>query len=537
MNRFRFLSTVAVLFLAGCSQYAVVKKTTPVLLTGTEAARSMVALAKRAEAHPSEAVVPLLQAASNAASALKAPRTDATAMQEYNYAVARLCTAVHAAGLDPWNKPVPLDGGWTLSAHINSRQKLDPHLFNLEPADQFEVKGSYVETRTVREGLGAPLVVSTNVDDATRIDKFAQGKRAFYGTTAVARFQGKHCEITVEDPLATESIEFAGRRFPLAADFTTPLAMSLASGKPKKLELLRLLNPQKYESTARLARLQPYDPDKIPVICVHGLMDSEATWVPLINTLRGDPEIRKRYQFWFFSYPSGYPYPLSAAILRQQLDEIAKAYPAHKKAVIIGHSMGGMISRLMLTDTGDKLWRTMFGKAPADTTLSAESRKLLEDALIFRHRYDVSRVVFMAAPLRGADMAKNWIGRVGSKLVKAPVKLLNVGTEALKLTLPGDDTTLQLKGVPNSVDTLAPNNRFVKAINTIPVTTSIPYHSIIGDRGKGDTPNSSDGLVPYWSSHMDGAQSELIVPSGHSAQQDPRAIAEVKRILLLHARR
>jgi pimeloyl-ACP methyl ester carboxylesterase len=266
-------------------------------------------------------------------------------------------------------------------------------------------------------------------------------------------------------------------------------------------------------------------------------MDSQATWVPLINALRGDPEIRERYQFWFFSYPSGYPYPLSASILRRDMDAIAAGYPGHKKAVLIGHSMGGLISRLMITDSGDTLWRATFGKSPAQTKLSPTARGTLESALIFRHRPDVSRVIFVAAPLQGADMAKNWIGRLGSKLVKAPVTLLNIGTEAMKLMVPGQPGTLQIKGVPNSVDTLAPNNRFVKAINTVPLTPGIPYHTIIGDRGKGDSPNSNDGFVPYWSSHMEGAQSEKIVPSGHSVHQNPEAIAEVMRILKLHARR
>jgi hypothetical protein len=103
----------------------------------------------------------------------------------------------------------------------------------------------------------------------------------------------------------------------------------------------------------------------------------------------------------------------------------------------------------------------------------------------------------------------------------------------------GDGTTLNR--IPNSVDTMSSQNRFVKTINTFPLSTTIPYHSIMGDRGKGgnkDTtkPISSDGLVPYWSSHLDGAKSELIVPSGHSAHQNPQAIEEVKRILLLHSK-
>src|SRR5205814_9747789 len=100
--------------------------------------------------------------------------------------------------------------------------------------------------------------------------------------------------------------------------------------------------------------------------------------------------------------------------------------------------------------------------------------------------------------------------------------------------LTADPAALKLKRLPNSVDTLAPNNRFVVAINKIPMTKQIPYHSIIGDRGRGDTPNSSDGVVPYWSSHLDGAKSEKIVPSDHGANQNPEAIAEVIRILKEH---
>ena len=74
-------------------------------------------------------------------------------------------------------------------------------------------------------------------------------------------------------------------------------------------------------------------------------------------------------------------------------------------------------------------------------------------------------------------------------------------------------------------------------MSAIPTTPGIPYHTICGDRGRGDASNSSDGIVPYWSSHMDGAVSELVVPSDHSAHQNSQAIAEVKRILKLHIAR
>ena len=94
-----------------------------------------------------------------------------------------------------------------------------------------------------------------------------------------------------------------------------------------------------------------------------------------------------------------------------------------------------------------------------------------------------------------------------------------------------DPAAAALKRMPNSVDTLEPDDRFVLAVNKLPITPGIPYHSIMGDRGRGDTPNSSDGIVPYWSSHLAGAQSELIVNSGHQAQDNLQAIQEVERIL------
>ena len=198
--------------------------------------------------------------------------------------------------------------------------------------------------------------------------------------------------------------------------------------------------------------------------------------------------------------------------------------------------MGSLISRLMITDAGDQLWLKLFGKPPAQTPLQPESKRMLTDALIFQHRPEVGRVIFISGPHRGSDLASNWIGRLASSLVHAPTTLLKVGEELRGVTTL-DAGALKLGRIPNSVDTLAPNNRFVKGINAIPITPGIPYHSIIGDRGRGDTPNSSDGVVPYWSSHLDGAQSELIVPSNHSAHQNPQAIEEVRRILKLHAQR
>jgi pimeloyl-ACP methyl ester carboxylesterase len=309
--------------------------------------------------------------------------------------------------------------------------------------------------------------------------------------------------------------------------------MLIARERPERLGLSRVMNPQKYADTTRLAQLQQFDPARIPVIFVHGLQETGASWAPMIDSLRDDPWIRKHYQFWFFSYPSGYPYPYSAALFRRDLDGINRAFPNHKRVVLIGHSMGGMISRLMITDAGDKIWRDYFATPPAKTPLAPDTRKLLEEGFIFNHRPDVQRVIFISTPHRGSKLASGWIGRLGASLVKTPRPFDTVYASVKPLVI-ADPAARPLKRLPNSVDTLEPNDRFVEAVNKLPITPGIPYHSIIGDRGRGDTPNSSDGIVPYWSSHLAGAQSELIVPSDHGAQYNPQAIAEVKRILRIN---
>ncbi len=527
---------------SGCSGYAEVSEKEPTFhplrsamsqLGNVE--KSINGGIKASSRDPKAAIGDLLVAARDASAHLKAVPGDTAAQDAYNFAVSRVFSIIKEKKLDPWSQPmvVPSAGGEiTLTYHPDPRPGWDPKLYDFTPADRFDLSGSYVKNRTKRAGIGAPLVATGRGNNSRMKEDFTI-PRIYYGVTAVVRFQGQKAIVDFEDPLNTEEISFAGRTHPLAADFTVPLAVMLATTEPRKFEIMRMLNPGEYAETARIARLQPYDPDKTVVLVIHGLMDSQATWTPMINTLRGDPEIRKHYQFWFYSYPSGYPYPYSAALLRKELDAITQRYPLKHKMVVIGHSMGGCISRLLITDTGDRLWTDLFNKSPEETKLSPESKKLFSDALIFKPRKEVGRVIFVAAPLKGSNLASRRIVRWASNIIRSPLTLLKAGTEGLQATTykEGD---LKLSRIPSSVDTLTPNNRFVKAINRIPLAPGFPYHTIIGDRGKGNSPDSSDGVVPYWSSHMDGAVSEKIVPSGHSAHQNDEAIAEVRRILLLN---
>jgi len=533
------VTSLIALTMVGCAQIAVVSEKHPgALPLGSDRTRVAAQSIERGLAEenkePIAALGEYVAAVRQSLGELKRNPRNAEAMRSYNFAIARIFGVIRDAKLDPWTHPLQVGakGEFTLTWKGDPRPEWNLALYELIPADELTIKGTYVEKRVTKDGIGAPLVAKRILSDEQAAKLFiAPG--IFYSITATAQFDGSRCVISAQDPLAVDSVQIDGHSYPLAADFTSSYALLLAQEKPQKLGLVRLLQPEKYASTFRLARMEPYDPDKTVLLVIHGLMDTPVTWVPMLNELRSDPFIRHNYQFWFYSYPSGYPYFYSALILRQELDGMEKRFLLRKKMVVVGHSMGGCIARTLVTDTGDKLWLEAFGKSPGQTDFPPATKALLEEALIFKHRPEIGRVVFMSAPHRGADLARNWVGRMGSMLIKTPRHLVSVAHVAMH-ALAQDPAALQLKRVPNSVDTLAPNNRFVMAINKLPITPGIPYHSIVGDRGRGDTPKSSDGVVAYWSSHLDGAQSEFIAPCNHSSPLNPQAMAEVHRILKLN---
>jgi pimeloyl-ACP methyl ester carboxylesterase len=520
----------------GCAHLAVVR-TKPAQLPRTVVAEGPLESAKRylaAAEHeqPSAALGHDLLAAKISYGMLERQPKDESARSIYNFAVARVVQDVDRTDLQLWRHPVTVmtdEGRYTLVSPKPVDADHDPSRYDLFPTDTLKIGGKFFETYSTVSGLGAPMAVVGRAESPHFRQQYKL-RRIYAPITAIVRFSGRKASLEFMDPLNAERITLNKQTFPLAADFDAPTALLIARERPERLGLSRVMNPEAYADTAMLTRLQQFDPARTPVIFVHGLQETGASWAPMIDSLRHDPAIRKHYQFWYFSYPSGYPYPYAAALFRQDLDGIERAFPNHKRIVLIGHSMGGMICRLMVTDAGDKIWRDFFATPPAKTPLASDTRKLLEEALVFNHRPDIQRVIFISTPHRGSELASNWIGRIGAALVRTPRLFTSVYT-ASKPLLISDPAARPLNRMPNSVDTLEPNDRFVKAVNQLPITPGIPYHSIIGDRGRGDTPNSSDGVVPYWSSHLPGARSELIVNSDHGAQYSPQTIREVERIL------
>jgi pimeloyl-ACP methyl ester carboxylesterase len=522
--------------LCGCAHLATVK-TKPAKLARTLVAESRLESAKRylaAAEHepPLSALADDLLAAKTSYSALALRPNDDQARSFYNFSVARAVEKLEHTNLQPWTQPANViteEGSYVLTSPKPKDSEHDPSRYDLVSADRLKIGGKFFQDRSTVDGIGAPIVAVGRADNPQFRQQYKL-RRVYASVTALIKFDGRRAELDFVDPLMTERTALGNHVFPLAADFSASTAMLMARERPERIGFARVFHPEVYADTAGLFQLQQFDQARTPVIFVHGLQDTPAGWAPMINSLRDDPSIRKHYQFWVFSYPSGYPYPYSAMLLRQNLDGIARAFPNRKSIILVGHSMGGMISRLMITDAGDKIWREFFATSPAKTPLRVETWRVWEKSLVFNHRAEIKRVIFISTPHRGSSLASGWIGRIGSSLVRAP-RFMASAYSSVKPFFIADPAARQLNRVPNSVDTLEPNDRFVLAVNKLPLTPGVPYHSIIGDRGRGDTPNSSDGVVPYWSSHLDGAQSELIVPSDHLALRHAEAIKEVERIL------
>ena len=538
------LSLVFAALLCGCVKYSEVRFIRNTASLANTAEQKQLALAQnRLSRDPLAQLGAYLDAADAARRQLARDPQNAVLRSDYNFAVARVMDLIYDHKLAPWDRPVvaPSAGGkpWRLTLTPPSKEKhFHPSLFEFRPSDRYDFRGKLVGDRVLKQGLGAPLVVAGRKVDYTKLDPFAQGKNVYYGMTALVNFRGRQADIALSDPLAREKIVFDGRTYPLAADFQGPLALALDELDLQKRELLGLFKPQEFAGRARLARLQPYDPRKIPIICIHGLGNSPATWAPLVEFLRGDPVIRENYQIWFYAYPSGLPYPLAASFLREQLAEARRHHPGLRDAVVIGHSMGGMITRALITDSRDELWNLYFDKPAEQLSLSDKARCMLDGMLLFKPVPDISRVIFVSASHRGSDMAIDFWGRVGAALVGNPVADKETYAEVLSQARP-EVRTRSRNRFPNSIDLLDPDSPFLEKINALPTAPGVPYHSLIGDRGKGGfldrtRPESSDGIVPYWSSHMDGARSERVIPSGHWSHLHPLGMAEIKRVLVEH---
>jgi len=336
--------------------------------------------------------------------------------------------------------------------------------------------------------------------------------------------------LTLYDPAKRNSASVAGAKRPLAADFTAPFGYY---PNPGDLGILGMFRPENYLEKEGFFLVQPYDRNKTPIVFVHGLMSVPQMWIPVMAAIESDPALRGKFQFWVFAYPTGNPIAYSALTLRQALESVYKVYPRTRDMVIINHSLGGDLTHLQVINSGDVLVKGIF-KENAPKIMALPPNSLVKQALIFKANPRIKRVVFVAAPHRGAPLAVNFIGRIGAALIHLPGALISqIGTTTIEEAEAASG--LGKNYVPNSINALEPKNPLLISMNEVPIRA--PFHSIIGVAGEPKAPleKTSDTVVPYWSSHLEAALSEKIVPYPHTAMfVKPEATNEIKRILHLH---
>lgn len=338
------------------------------------------------------------------------------------------------------------------------------------------------------------------------------------------------------DPLLESTAAIKEENVPLAANFTAGYGVWLARSNFSTEAIRTLLDMDKSLDKPHLYMLQPFDPNRRVVLMLHGLASSPEAWVNTANDVLGDDELRARYQVWLMYYPTNLPLPYNHQAIRQtvlkalrDMDPSGAAKASHGM-VVVGHSMGGLLTRLMISSSNgsellDHTLQELKGKGDEANAVREELGPLLE----FDPMPEVRRAVFIATPHLGTPSAEGVLAAIVSRLSSIPQGLSTrySASAAVMAAVSGR--------LPLSIDNLKESDAFVKDITKLPISPDAVYHSIIAVKNPTDLANATDGFVPYRSAHLAGAASEKVIVSGHSVQQTPEAVLELRRILRMDA--
>ena len=417
------------------------------------------------------------------------------------------------------------------------------------PLIEYKVRG--LRNRYRQPGVGAPLAaevtpvgsgpeaeaarkripprVKVPVTAFVRLENVSQG-------IVEGRVRGR---IEVYPADAATAVEVEGGQVPLELEPTATLAYQLEGAPVWDTELAGFLRAGTPLFGDGLIMMHPYRPDRVPVVLIHGTASSPARWAEMINEIQNDPALKQRVQLWLFIYNTSNPILLSAHQLRQALQAIVKDLdpqgrdPALRRMVLIGHSQGGLLARLMVTESGTRFWDNVSRVPLSELKVSPEARDLLQQTMFFEPLPFVNEVVFIATPHRGSFQVTalvltfvRWLVTLPRTVVKDVHALAQQNPEAIRGQL--------LEGVPTAVDNMRPGHPFIRTLAASPIAPGVTVHSIIAVEDDGPPEEGSDGVVTYKSAHLEGVAWEKIVRSGHSTQGHPETIREVRRILLEH---
>ncbi|CAN5768873.1 hypothetical protein BH09VER1_BH09VER1_45790 [soil metagenome] len=482
------------------------------------------------------------------------PGTPAAArvLRVYDESVREVVASLRSReGTTEWAQPMTVGGSHPWRITFDPPEKTRPE--RTYALAQFSrcglasgVRVHHFAREIAHRGLGVPVVLAQ--DDSQRVAQpFHPPRGEFLPATAVLEFPASAAGQPVEarlhfyNPLAVSQIPVGKNSQPLAENLTAALESAFIESSVRAGKNPHGPAPSASgEQVSQLYYLNRYDPHKIPVVFVHGLRCGPGVWKNSVNALLDDPELRRRYQPVCFIYPTKLPVPIAAARLRELLirsrDELD---PAHRDAgyahiVLVGHSMGGLLVRLQVTDSGSDFWYAYFNAPPAEIygKLDAKTHQMIKKALFFHRQTNIGRIIFIAVPHRGSVAAD---GSVLRALARALLYLPRTSQQHLKklTSLPEADINPVLRDFysvgEDGAESLSTKHPMFRVLEQRPVP--VPFNSIIATRGEKDLRTSSDGLVPYWSSHLDGAETEAIVSFPHGCLEQADTVNEINRVL------
>ena len=341
------------------------------------------------------------------------------------------------------------------------------------------------------------------------------------------------------DPYKYEKIKVASKEYALAANFSAPYGLWLAENNLGRLAYLTLIDRDDSLSMPHLYMLEPYNPNKKILVLVHGLASSPEAWIRMTNDIMGDPVLRENFQVWQVFYSTNMPILESRfqinALVQQGFAQVANNAAAKKDAVLVGHSMGGVIARLMVSNAD--ISQDAFKLVQNTRIEQFKDKPLFQARLQMQPIPNFSRAIFLATPNRGTEYANRWHTKLARKIIRVPGAFLGAFADTLQGEIGLKEFVKELGHdlIQNGPSDLSENSKFNVLTKNIQPYTGFKFHSIIGNTVDTTEPQlMSDGIVSYESAYLQGAVSSKVIKGGHSIQETPEAVLELRRILRLH---
>ena len=342
-------------------------------------------------------------------------------------------------------------------------------------------------------------------------------ERQTFPVTAVLRPSPSGTVLEFYNPLLFDSLSVGPGRLPLDRDLSASLVY-LKKTAPRKY-VQGFLDPGETDVKPKLVMMEPYQPGKIPVVFIHGLGSDPLTWTDATNSLRAQSDLYRRCQFWYFYYPTGGDLLQSAAALREKLLLARQKFdpqhgdPAFAEMVLIGHSMGGLVAQLEVSYS----YRLALAAGRAAALRGGSRRRDVRAELLADFFFDpsplVKRVVFMATPHRGSNMARRLVGRAASKFVHYSADEEAAYRQLMECNR-GVFREFISEKKPTAIDLLEPDNPLLAAMARMPISRSVRWHSIIGRRYMTIEGEATDGVVPVSSATWPGPAANGSFPRG-----------------------